>query len=193
MESDEDNEIQEYDRIVKESIKEGLFDEQEEEFDCDISIDLDIFNGKASLCEDKLENLNKFNVYFNLKLNEKNEIIFLIESDDLNIDTQCVSDLIFNIVHKINSKNININYENNVFLLSLKEYDNIDLYNNNYELRSCDKLSHAPKYDCPCFSSEIILDELIDREICFVVKNLSNIKLSEKSDEERKIVEKTPI
>ena len=191
MESDEDNEIQEYDRIVKESIKEGLFDEQEEEFDCDISIDLDIFNGKASLCEDKLENLNKFNVYFNLKLNEKNEILFLIESDDLNIDTQCVSDLISNIVKKINSKKIKINYENNEFILLLKEYDNNDFYNNNYELRSCDKMSHNPVYDCPCFSPTLMLDELISQDICFIVKKTNNIILLEKFENEKLIVRKS--
>ena len=36
-----------------------------------------------------------------------------------------------------------------------------------------------------------MLDELIAQEICFVVKNTNNIKLSEKSDVELKIVQKT--
>ena len=116
-----------------------------------------------------------------------------IESDELNIDNQCVSDLISNIVKKINTEKININYENNEFILSLKEYENNDLYNNNYELRPCDKISHKPKYNCPCFSPESMLDELIGQEIFFVVKKLDNIKLSEKSDGEQKIVAKASL
>ena len=108
----------------------------------------------------------------------------MIESDDLNIDNQCVSDLIFNIVKKINSKKINIKYESNEFILSLKEYENIDLYNNNYELRQYNEKSHIPKYDYPCFSPKSMLDELIFQEICLLVKKSSNIKLLQKSKDE---------
>ena len=49
-------------------------------------------------------------------------------------------------------------------------------YDNNYELRSWDKISHTPNYDCPCYSFTSMLDELIDEEFCFVVKNTNNIK-----------------
>ena len=104
-----------------------------------------------------------------------------IESDELNIDNQCVSDLISNIVKKINTEKININYENNEFILSLKEYENINFYENNYELKPCDKISHIPKYDYPCFSSTSLLDEVVGQEISFVIKKTSNIKLLQKS------------
>ena len=97
-----DDEVQEYDRIVKESIKKGYFDDEDEIFEYEIYNDSNILNETTNFYEDKSENLNKFNFYFYLKLNEKNENLFLIESDELNLDTQCVSDLIINIVKKIN-------------------------------------------------------------------------------------------
>ena len=177
------DEIKEYDRIIKESIKEDYFDEQEEKFEYDFFYDSNILNETTNLYDNNSENLNSFNVYFYYKINEKNENNFLIESDDLNIENQCVSDLIYNIVKKINSKKIIINFENNEFILSLKEYENIELYNNNYELRLYDKISHIPNYDNPCFSPELMLDELIAEDICFVVKKSSNIKLLGKFDE----------
>ena len=181
------DEIKEYDRIIKESIKEDYFDEQEEKFEYDFFYDSNILNETTNLYENNSENLNSFNVYFYYKINEKNENNFLIESDDLNIENQCVSDLIYNIVKKINSKKIIINFENNEFILSLKEYENIELYNNNYELRLYDKISHIPNYDNPCFSPELLLDELIAEDICFVVKKSNNIKLLEKFDNEQKV------
>ena len=176
MESND--EIKEYDRIIKETIEDGLFEEQEERFECDILDELNIINETTNLYETEIksENLYSFNVYFCLKINDKIKDIFLIESDELNLDTQCVSDLISNIVKKINSKKIKINYENNEFILSLKEYENIDLYNN-YELRQYNKISHTPKYDYPCFSQELMLEEVISQEICLVVKKSNNIKL----------------
>ena len=184
------DEIKEYDRIIKESIKEDFFDEQEEKFEYDFFYDSNILNETTNLYENNSENLNSFNVYFYYKINEKNENNFLIESDDLNIENQCVSDLIYNIVKKINSKKIIINFENNEFILSLKEYENIELYNNNYELRLYDKISHIPNYDNPCFSPELLLDELIAEDICFVVKKSTNIKLLGKFDEEAKNFQK---
>ena len=188
MESND--EIIEYDRIIKESIENGFFYEQEEKFEYDFFYDSNILNETTNLYENNSENLNSFNVYFYYKINEKNENNFLIESDDLNIENQCVSDLIYNIVKKINSKKIIINFENNEFILSLKEYENIELYNNNYELRLYDKISHIPNYDNPCFSPELLLDELIAEDICFVVKKSNNIKLVGKFDEEAKNFQK---
>ena len=191
MESND--EIKEYDRIIKETIEDGLFEEQEERFECDILDELNIINETTNLYETEIksENLYSFNVYFCLKINDKIKDIFLIESDELNIDTQCVSDLISNIVKKINSKKIKINYENNEFILLLKEYDNNDFYYNNYELRSCDKMSHNPVYDCPCFSPTLMLDELISQDICFIVKKTNNIILLEKFENEKLIVRKS--
>ena len=174
------NEIKEYDRIIKESIKEGFFDE-EEKFEYDILNDSNILNEETNLYENETQNLYSFNVYFYIRINEKYENIILIESDDFNINVQCVSDLILNIVKKINLKKINITYENNEFILSLKEYENIDFYENNYEIKPCDKISHIPKYDYPCFSSTSLLDEVVGQEISLVIKKTSNIKLLQKS------------
>ena len=142
-----------------------------------------MLNETANLYETKSENLNTFNVYFYLS-NEKSENTFLVKSDKLNIDTECVSDLIFNIIKKINSQKIEVNDKNNEYILSLKEYENIDFYNDNYELRPFMKIFHIPKFDCPCFSPKLLLNELITQEICLVVKKLSNIKLSEKYDDD---------
>ena len=176
------DEIKDYDKIIKESIKENFFNEQEDKFESVILNDLNIVNEITNLYES--ENLNIFNVYFYFKINEENENTIMIESDELNIDTQNVSDLLSNIIKKINSRKINVNIKNNDFILSLKENENIDFYNDNYELRPYDKNSNSPKYGCSCFSSSITLDELIDLEICFVVKKSTNIKLTQKSVDE---------
>ena len=165
-------------------MKEGIFDEQEEIFENNNFNDSNVLDEKTNLFESNFDNFYIFNVYFYLKINEKTENTFMIESDALNINTQCVFDLISNIVKKINSKKINVNDENEDFILSLKENENIDFYNDNYEIRPYDKISHTPKFDYPSFSPKLILDELIEKEICFVVKKCGNIKLSEKSDKE---------
>ena len=165
-------------------MKEGIFDEQEEIFENNNFNDSNVLDEKTNLFESNFDNFYIFNVYFYLKINEKTENTFMIESDALNINTQRVSDLISNIIKKINSKKIIINNENNDFILSLKEYQDIDFYNDNYEIRPYDKKFHIPKYDERCFSLKLILDELIEKEICFVVKKCGNIKLSEKSDDE---------
>ena len=180
---EKDDEVKEYDRIIKDFIKDGFFDEQEEQFECDLFNDSNPLNETTNLYEDKSENLNKFNVYFNFRINEKSENIFLIKSDELNIDKQNVSDLISNIVKKVNSKKIIINNERKEFVLSLEEYENIDFYNNNYEIQTKDKISHTPKYNYLCLSQKSKLNELIGQELYFVVKKSSNIKLLEKSDD----------
>ena len=99
----------------------------------------------------------------------------MMKYDEINIDIQCVSDLIFNIIKKINSQKIKINDKNNESILSLKEYENIDYYNVNYELRLSDKITYMPIFDYPCFSPKLLLNELITQEICLVVKKLSNL------------------
>ena len=72
----------------------------------------------------------------------------------------------------------------------LKEYNNINFYNNNYELRSCEKISHNPNYDYPCFSPTLLLDEIAGQEICFVVKKTNNIKFLQKPKDEQLIIQK---
>ena len=94
------DEIQEYDRIIKETIKDGFFNEIEEEFEYNIFNDSNILNETTNLYENTSQNLISFNVYFNFKINEKIDNVFKIESDDLNIDTQNVSDLISDVIKK---------------------------------------------------------------------------------------------
>ena len=178
------DEIQEYDRIIKETIKDGFFNEIEEEFEYNIFNDSNILNETTNLYENTSQNLISFNVYFNFRINEKIDNVFKIESDDLNIDTQKVSDLISDVIKKINAIKINIKYDSNEFILSLKEYENYEFYDNNYELKPCDKISHYCKYDCPFFPLTLKLYELIGQEICFIVKKTNNIKLLQKSKNE---------
>ena len=59
---EKDDEVKEYDRIIKDFIKDGFFDEQEEQFECDLFNDSNPLNETTNLYEDKSENLNKFNV-----------------------------------------------------------------------------------------------------------------------------------
>ena len=180
--SESNDEIKEYDRIIKGDIKENIFDEQDERFEQDVFNGSTLINEITNLYESTSEYLNSFNIYFYFKINEKTENIFEIKTDELNIDIQCVSDLISNIIQKINSQKISINLENNEFILSLKDYENIDFYNDNYELRPFDKKSRRPKYDCPSFSPSSVLDELITQELCFFVKKPTNIVLLKKSE-----------
>ena len=188
MESND--EIKEYDRAIKETIKEGFFDEQEDEFESEIFNNTNVLNISTNLYESTFQNLNSFNVNIYLKINEKREIIFQVDSDDLDIDTQCVSDLISNIVKKINSKKITIIFENNEFILSLKEYGNNDFYNDNYGLITYDKKSCIHKYDCSFFQLTLKLFELDTQGICFIVKKSSNINLSKKYDDEQNMFQK---
>lgn len=162
IENDINEEIKEYDRIIKEEIN----------------------SNKESNNEDKLNNLFKFTVYFYFKINEKNEYIFPIESDYFDTNTQHIYELIYNIIQKINSEKIIINFNNNDFIISLKESEEKNFYINNYELRPSKKKTHLPKYDYPCYDSFTLLNNIISQRICFVVKNPKNIILTEKIDKE---------
>ena len=128
--------------------------------------------------------LKKYQVYFYLKLN-KDSFIFQIQSDFLNVNVQHVYDLIKNIVHKINEKKIIINFNNNNYIVSLKDVededdDNINFYIKNYELRPCQKKNFMPKNDCPIFSSSSLLKNIENENISFICKNSLNIMLREK-------------
>ena len=176
-----DDEIREYDYLVKREIKEGLFDEQEDRFKCDFFDDLDIMKDEESdeekfiqeeEPESEAKNISKFRIYFFFKLNEKKEFIFPIESDSFDLDNQNVSDLIINVIKKINDKKITINYnlKECVLLLNVSE-KNIYI---DYELRPCNPITHAPNNDDEPYLAKNKLNVIEAQEISFVLKNPIN-------------------
>jgi hypothetical protein len=125
-------------------------------------------------------------VYFYFKLNEKYDFSIPIESDLLDVDIQYGYELIENIINKINNNSININYDCKKYYVSLKncENNNKNFYMENYELRPCSKKTLKPKFDSPSFSSSILLNNFIDKNISMVCKNNLYIFLIEKYEEE---------
>ena len=159
-----------------------MFAEQEDKFKCDFLDELDIMKeeesdeenfGPESECESEIKNISKFRIYFFFKLNEKKEYIFPIESDTFDLDNQNVSDLIQNIIKKINDKKITINYNLKEFILLLNVSEkNIFI---DYELRPCDPITHAPNNDDEPYSAKNKLNVIDAQEISFVSKNPINI------------------
>ena len=134
---------------------------------------------------DEFINVNNFEIFCYFKINKENEFIYSIHSDELNLKTQCVYDLIKNIIKKINQSNIIIEYNSLKYNLSLKDSDDendIDFYINNYELRHCKKRKNVPDFDLPCYCSNSILNSMINEKISFVTKNPLNIILIENYD-----------
>ena len=134
---------------------------------------------------DEFINVNNFEIFCYFKINKENEFIYSIHSDSLNLKTQCVYDLIKNIIKKINQSNIIIEYNSLKYNLSLKDSDDendIDFYINNYELRHCKKRKNVPDFDLPCYCSNSILNNMINEKISFVTKNPLNIILIENYD-----------
>ena len=122
--------------------------------------------------ESEVKNISKFRIYFFFKLNEKKEFIFPIESDSFDLDNQNVSDLILNIIKKINDKKITINYnlKECVLLLNVSE-KNIYI---DYELRPCNPITHAPNNDDEPYLAKNKLNVIEAQEISFVLKNPIN-------------------
>ena len=126
--------------------------------------------------------MKKFKVYFYFNLNNKQEYNFCIESDLLNINNQYGYDLIRNIIKKINNESIIINNDSKRFIISLKDCENEDnnIYINNFELRKCKKNTLKPNKELPPFSSNLLLNNIIDDNISLICKNNIFIMLSEK-------------
>ena len=123
--------------------------------------------------ESEIKNISKFRIYFFFKLNEKKEYIFPIESDTFDLDNQNVSDLIQNIIKKINDKKITINYNFKEFTLLLNVSEkNIYI---DYELRPCDPLTHTPNNDDEPYSAKNKLNVIDAQEISFVSKTPINL------------------
>ena len=123
--------------------------------------------------ESEIKNISKFRIYFFFKLNEKKEYIFPIESDTFDLDNQNVSDLIQNIIKKINDKKITINYDLKEFTLLLNVSEkNIYI---DYELRPCDPLTHTPNNNDEPYSAKNKLNVIETQEISFVSKTPINL------------------
>lgn len=127
----------------------------------------------------------KFEVYFYIELNNTEHFIFPIESDLLNVNNQYISDLIKNIVKKINENSFIIKYNSTEFNLSLKENENDNedntFYINNYEVRLCKKKTLIPKFDLPNFSPNSLLSNIMNEKISFISKSPLNIMVRNKS------------
>ena len=181
------NEIKEYDKLVKEEILDDDYDKNSDD-DYDEMSNEDKFEYSHYLdnsANNYFQNFKKFKIYCYFKINKENEYIFPIESDSLNIKTQYRYELIKNIVKKVNENIIIINHNSNKYILSLKdceEENNKEFYINNYELRPCKKKNFSPKFDLPNYSSTLLLKDISNETISFVSKNQSNIMLIENYD-----------
>ena len=136
--------------------------------------------------------MKKFKVYFYFNLNNKQEYNFCIESDLLNINNQYGYDLIRNIIKKVNNESRVINNDSKNFIISLKDCENEDdtFYINNFELRKCKKNTLKPNKELPPFSSNLLLNNILDDSISLICKNNIYIMLIEKYNdiEEEKYV-----
>ena len=128
----------------------------------------------------------QFKIYFYLSINENKDYVFPIKTDIFNIKKHCVSDLIRNIVKKINKKKLIININSINYTISLREFDeenNNELYEQSYELKEWNKKDLKPINDAKEFASDLLLKEIINEKISFVSKNPINIMLIEKYED----------
>ena len=127
----------------------------------------------------------QFKIYFNLSINN-NEFIFKINSDYFNINEQYIYELIKNIVKIINNKKFIVKNNFNNYIISLKdceEENNIDFYIKNYEIKQYINKISLLKNDSPTYSSNSLINKILDEKINFVSKNPLNIMLIEAYDD----------
>jgi len=183
-------EIKEYDEFVKNEIEEDedIYDELDEEFNCS---EFDYHEKKQYYNSFNADytfiNFKSFKVYFYFEINKDCNFIFPIDSDKFNVEKHYIYELLKNIVKLINNKNIFINYNNNKYIISLKdcEDNNDDFYIKNYEIKPCKKSTFAPKFDLPSYDSHSLLANIVKERISFVSKNPLNIMLIQNYEEER--------
>lgn len=179
------------DELKNKSEDDDYFKELNEEYKFDEFEDGDEYNfnlKNENLVKNDEDSHVKYNTYFYFKLNKDKEFIFPIQSDVFNKNKQFTFELIKNIIKKINEKNIVIDYNNIDYIVSLKdaEDEDIEFYENNYELKPCKKKNFKPKDDCPSYSSNSLLENVDNKLISFISKNSFNIMLREKVDENNK-------
>ncbi len=174
-----ENKLKEKEEYLEELNSEIISDEFENELN-DITKNLGIANKKV-------EKYRKFDVFFYFKIKNK-DFIVQIKSDFFNLNDQYVYELLQNIVKKINEKNIIIIYDNNKYIISLKdceenkEGNNKDFYIKNYEFKPCNKNNFFPDVESENFPSDILLKNIDSKKINFMVKSPLNIMIREKMD-----------
>lgn len=169
-------EKKEYEDLINNELIEDFSNDEDDDKDDQLNI---YENNSTTLVNADI--FKKFEVYFYIKLDNEENIIIPIESDLLNINKQCVSDLIKNIVKTINNNSLTIKHNLTEYLISLKDCENSEddehFYIKNYELRPCKKKNLMPKYDLPFFSPVSLLSTIVDEKISFISKNPLNIML----------------
>ncbi len=170
-------EKKEYEDFINDELIEDLSNDDEDERD-----DTQLNTNDNSIISNNVDIFKKFEVYFFIKLDDDNgNVIIPIESDLLNINKQCISDLIKNLVKKINNNSFTIKYNSSEYIISLKDcencQDNENFYIDNYEIRPCKKKTLMPKFDLPNFSPVSLLSKITDEKISFISKNPLNIML----------------
>ena len=184
--------------FCKDYDEEMLIGDELSEIECDkhhYMDDIDEINNKKyifhyDMCSNdhyknkEVINIKKFEILCYFKVN-KDEFTYSIQSDALNLKTQCVYDLIKNIIKIINESQITVEYNSLKYILSLKDCfdeNDIDFYIKNYELRLCKKRKNIPNFDLPCFYPYSLLNNIINEKICFSTKNPINILFIENYD-----------
>ena len=116
---------------------------------------------------------SKFDVNFTFVFDKK-EFLFTLESDVFNLNLNTFKDLIKNVIHKINEKNIIFQHKKNKYILSIKDCEeeyNEKFYEDNYELRYYESKEY---FKCPF---DLLLSEKKDVKLYFVSKNGLNIMI----------------
>ena len=127
--------------------------------------------------------IKKFNIYFHFSFNKKRKYLIRICQESFNVNDTSIYDLIEYIVHKINSANICIKYNNIDYSVSLKDIEEIDekekleFYKNNYEIKPYNFLT---KNNGNNYSSISLLKSIEDENITLFSKNELNIMIMKK-------------
>ena len=171
------NEIKEYDDLVKNELKNSQdMSDEFDDYNNNYYKDDENYNVKE---ENVCEKIN-FIIYLYFNINNQ-EFIFPIESLVYN-DNQFVYELIIDIIHKFNSEKKEITLNNKKYIINLKETDNEDTDNNfcqnNYVLKPAKK-NFKPKIDMPNYCIDTILKNLKNERICLFSINQQNILLQE--------------
>ena len=141
----------------------------------------------SNLSSKSLENIinnnifKKYDVYFYFFF-QKKEYISQIETDFFNLNQNKVQDLIKNIVHKINEKNIIIKTNKNKYIMSLKDCEeelDKDFFIHNYELKPCKQKSFSNKQIFSIYHPDSFLSEIHETRLSFISTNPLNIMLRE--------------
>ena len=158
-----------------EEMKDKINEIKENDFDAstdDIDLDLDEipYFSKSNEYLKKENVFSKFDIIFSF-LFEQKEFSVSIESDIFNTNKKNVQDLIKNIINKINEKNIIIQKDKIKYILSLKDSDDTDFINSNYELRTYNK------NECIVYPFDLLLSDIKVAKINFVSKNYLNMMI----------------